>query len=121
MLKLGQEALAEQVLLELFKEFVHTLDTKEINKDSSEHRVIFLIHDDSYLKDGLMMKGIPLVDFQMIQQMFLENSEYFEKILKIKDDIKFDAQACVAQVVCRYYEKLLRLRTVRLSHRSLHP
>jgi hypothetical protein len=112
LLKLNQQALAEQVLLELFQEFVLTLDTKEINKNSSEHRVIFLIHDDSYLKDGLMMKGIPLVDFQMIQQMFLENSEYFEKILKIKDDIKFDAQECVAQVVCRYYEKLLRLRTV---------
>lgn len=52
---------------ELYKEFVLTLETKELNKNSNEHRVIFLIHDDSYLKDDLMMKGIPLVDFQMIQ------------------------------------------------------
>ena len=61
--KMEQLQLAEDVLKELFKEFILTLDTKELNKYSNEHRVIFLIHDDSYLKDNLMMKGIPLVDY----------------------------------------------------------
>jgi SepF-like predicted cell division protein (DUF552 family) len=94
--KLKQLQLAEDVLQELFKEFILTLDTTELNKYSNEHRVIFLIHDDSYLKDNLMMKGIPLVDYNMIQQMFLENAGYFYRVLTIKDEIKFDPRYTIA-------------------------
>lgn len=59
-----------------------------------------------------MMKGIPLVDYQMIQQMFLENAGYFYDVLTIKDQIKFDPRYSIAEVVKNYYEKLLRLRSV---------
>ena len=89
--KLEKHQLAEEVLHELYSEFVCVLDTEELNKLSNEHRVVFLIHDDSYLKDNLMMKGIPLVDCEMIQQMFLENAGHFYEVLNIKDPIQFDA------------------------------
>ena len=103
---------AKLELLGLFQSFVLKMDRKELNKYSDEHRIIFMITDDTPIKENLMMKGIPLVDFNMIQQLFLENAKFFFDVLDIKDNIEFDPRYHIAEVVKQYYEKLLRLRTV---------
>ena len=103
---------AETELLLLYKDYVLKLTKKEINRFSDEHRVLFLIQEDSILKENLMMKGIPLVEYQMIQQIFLESASFYYEVLETKEEIKFDPRYKLAKIVKSYYERLLRVRSV---------
>lgn len=98
--------------MSLYKNYIVDLTKKEINRFSDEHRVAFLIQEETILKENLMMKGIPLVEYEMIQQIFLENASFYYEVLDTKEDIKFDPRYNIAKVVKLYYERLMRIRSV---------
>ena len=120
LVKLKELKAAESELIALFKNYIPLLTKKEINRFSDEHRVWFLIQEDSILKENLMMKGIPLVEYEMIQQIFLESASFYYEILETKEEIKFDPRYKLAKIVKFYYENLFRIRSVKLFYYRLN-
>lgn len=118
LLKLGDRDLLLSKSQIYYKQYVEQLNLQDIKGYSDEHKIIFLLEEDIKLKDELYSKGIPLVNFEHIQQLFIENNGEFNRLMDLQkmDEMDYDQRDLESSKSKRYYYSLLRLRSLILSY-----